>query len=167
MKFSVLALDYDGTIARDNAIDPSVREAIAAARTNGVIVLLVTGRILDELRRVVGDLHFADGVVAENGAVVHFPDSGHTSTLAPSVSQRYLAELRKRRVAFQAGQCLVDGDAQDGGRLLDIIRGLELAGPALQPEPRHDAAAGCQQGDRTAGRARHDSTVAKEYPGYR
>jgi hydroxymethylpyrimidine pyrophosphatase-like HAD family hydrolase len=126
MKFSVLALDYDGTIARDNAIDPSVREAIGAARTSGVIVILVTGRILDELRRVVGDLHFVDGVVAENGAVVHFPDSGHTSVLAPPVSQRYLAELRKRRVAFQAGQCLVDGDAQDGGRLVEIIRGLEL-----------------------------------------
>lgn len=126
MKFSVLALDYDGTIARDDAIDPSIREAIAAVRTSGVIVLLVTGRILDELRRVVGDLHVVDGVVAENGAVVHFPDSGHTSLLAPPVSQRYLAELRKRHVPFQAGQCLVDGDAQDGGRLLDVIRGLEL-----------------------------------------
>ncbi len=45
----------------------------------GITVLLVTGRILDELRRVAGDLHFVDGVVAENGAVVHFPDSGHTS----------------------------------------------------------------------------------------
>ena len=126
MKLSVLALDYDGTIARDNVVDPAVREAIAAARTSGVIVLLVTGRILDELRRVAGDLHFVDGVVAENGAVVHFPDSGHTSVLAPPVSQRYVDELRKRRVPFQAGQCLVDGDAQDGARLLDIIRGLEL-----------------------------------------
>ena len=60
MKLSVLALDYDGTIAQHDTIDPSVRDAIAAARTHGMLVLLVTGRILDELRRVAGDLHFVD-----------------------------------------------------------------------------------------------------------
>jgi hydroxymethylpyrimidine pyrophosphatase-like HAD family hydrolase len=44
---SALALDYDGTIARGDALDPAVREAIAAARTAGLTVLLVTGRILE------------------------------------------------------------------------------------------------------------------------
>lgn len=126
MKFAVLALDYDGTIAAGDRLDATVREAISAARTSGVIVLLVTGRILDELRRVAGDLHFVDAVVAENGAVVHFPHSGHTSVLAPRVPERYLAELRRRGLSFQAGQCLVDGDAHDGPRLLDAIRTLEL-----------------------------------------
>lgn len=29
MKLSVIAVDYDGTIARDNAVDPAVRQAIA------------------------------------------------------------------------------------------------------------------------------------------
>ena len=81
MKPSVIALDYDGTIARNDVMDPSVREAIALARTQGIVVLLVTGRILSELQRVAGDLHFVDGVVAENGAVLHFPDSNRTSTL--------------------------------------------------------------------------------------
>ena len=55
MKLSVIALDYDGTIARGDVLDPSVRDAIAAARSHGIVVLLVTGRILDELRRVAGD----------------------------------------------------------------------------------------------------------------
>ena len=63
MKLSVIALDYDGTIARGDVLDLSVRDAIAAARTHGIVVLLVTGRILDELRRVAGDLHFVDGVI--------------------------------------------------------------------------------------------------------
>ena len=52
MKLSVLALDYDGTVAHADALDPAVRAAIAAARTRGIVVILVTGRILDELRRV-------------------------------------------------------------------------------------------------------------------
>ena len=89
MKLSVLALDYDGTIARDDELDPAVRAAIADARERGITVLLVTGRILDDLRRVAGDLHFVDGVVAENGAVVHFPDSGHTS-IAGAADSRHV-----------------------------------------------------------------------------
>jgi len=126
VKLSVIALDYDGTVARGDVLDPSVREAIAAARTRGIVVLLVTGRILDELRRVAGDLHFVDGVIAENGAVMHFPDSGRTSALAPRVPDGFLAELRRRGIPFAAGQCLVDADANHAPQLLDVIRTLEL-----------------------------------------
>ena len=126
MKLSVIALDYDGTVARGDVLDPSVRDAIATARTNGIVVLLVTGRILDELRRVAGELHFVDGVIAENGAVIHFPDSGRTSTLAPPVPEAFVAELRRRGVPFAAGQCLVDADANEAPRLLEVIRALEL-----------------------------------------
>jgi hypothetical protein len=126
MKLSAIALDYDGTVARGDVLDPSVRGAIAAAREQGIVVLLVTGRILEELRRVAGDLHFADGVIAENGAVLHFPDSGHTSTLAPRVSDEFTAELRRRGIPFAAGQCLVDADANEAPHLLDVIRTLQL-----------------------------------------
>jgi hydroxymethylpyrimidine pyrophosphatase-like HAD family hydrolase len=126
VKLSAIALDYDGTIARGDVLDPSVRESIAVARTNGITVLLVTGRILDELQRVAGDLHFVDGVVAENGAVIHFPASGHTTTLAPLVSEAFLAELRRRHIPFVAGRCLVDADANEAPRLLEVIRTLQL-----------------------------------------
>lgn len=126
MKLSVLALDYDGTITRGDALEPSVREAIALARTNGIVVLLVTGRILEELERVAGPLHFVDGVIAENGAVLHFPDGGHLSTQAPPVPESFLQELRRRQIPHQAGRCLVDADANEAGRILDVIRSLEL-----------------------------------------
>jgi hydroxymethylpyrimidine pyrophosphatase-like HAD family hydrolase len=126
VKLSVIALDYDGTVARGDVLDPQVREAIALARTQGIVVLLVTGRILDELRRVAGDLHFVDGVIAENGAVLHFPDSGRTTALAPPVPQGFVTELRRRGIVFSAGQCLVDADANDAPRLLELIRTLEL-----------------------------------------
>ena len=126
MKLSVIALDYDGTIARGDVLDPTVREAIALARSQGIVVLLVTGRILDELRRVAGGLHFVDGVIAENGAVIHFPESGRTSTIAPLVPDGFIAELRRRQIPIVSGQCLVDADANEAPRLLDVIRTLEL-----------------------------------------
>jgi soluble P-type ATPase len=56
MKFSALALDYDGTIATDGRFSPAVRQAIGEVREHGVAVILVTGRRIDDLRRVAGDL---------------------------------------------------------------------------------------------------------------
>ncbi|MDP3720154.1 MAG: HAD hydrolase family protein [Acidobacteriota bacterium] len=52
MKLFSLALDYDGTLAHDDRLDPAVRDAIALARRRGITVLLATGRILEDLRRV-------------------------------------------------------------------------------------------------------------------
>jgi hydroxymethylpyrimidine pyrophosphatase-like HAD family hydrolase len=126
LNLAVLALDYDGTIAQNDVLDPSVREAIAVARQQGIVVLLVTGRILDELRRVAGDLHFVDGVVAENGGVVHFPSSDRTSVLAPFVPADLVVELQRRGIRCRPGQCLVDADANDAPGLLEAVRALEL-----------------------------------------
>jgi hypothetical protein len=126
VKLFSLALDYDGTITRDDRLDPAVREAIADARTRGITVLLATGRILDELRRVAGELHFVDGVIAENGAVLHFPESDHTTILAPAVPQSFLDALASRGIRHRAGQSLVDADAADAPVILEVIHALEL-----------------------------------------
>jgi hydroxymethylpyrimidine pyrophosphatase-like HAD family hydrolase len=126
MKLSVIALDYDGTISRHDRLDTSTIEAIADARRRGVAVMLVSGRRLDDLRRVAGDLHFVDGVVAENGAVIHFPDGGLTTTLAPPIPSTFVTRLREEGIPFQAGQCLVEADASAATRMLDAIRDLEL-----------------------------------------
>ncbi len=125
-KLFTIALDYDGTISLDDTVDGAVRDAIAALRTRGITVLLATGRILDDLRRVAGDLHFVDAVIAENGAVLHFPESGHTSSLAPPVPAAFLDALSRRGITFRAGQSLVDTAASDAPQLLDVIRQLEL-----------------------------------------
>jgi hydroxymethylpyrimidine pyrophosphatase-like HAD family hydrolase len=126
MKLAAVALDYDGTITTGDRPDESVRKAITALRASGILVLLVTGRTLPDLIRAAGDLHFVDGVVAENGAVVYFSETGHTSTLAPPIPPVFLGELARRGIPFHAGQCLVDADANDGARILEVTRALEL-----------------------------------------
>lgn len=68
----MLAIDFDGTIALHDLLDPDVRATFAELRAQGITVALVTGRILSDLRRVAGELHFVDVVVGENGAVVEF-----------------------------------------------------------------------------------------------
>ena len=126
MKLSVLALDYDGTMTRDDRPDASGLSAIADARRRHLIVMLVTGRILDDLRRVAGELRFVDGVVAENGAVVHFPGTGHTTVLAPPIPPMFVARLEELGIPFRADECVVDADAGSAHRILDVIRELEL-----------------------------------------
>jgi hydroxymethylpyrimidine pyrophosphatase-like HAD family hydrolase len=126
MKLSVLALDYDGTFTRDDRPNASVLAAVAEARRRKVTVILVTGRILDDLRRVAGDLRFVDAVVAENGAVIHFPGTGHTTVLAPPVPKSLVARLGELAIPFRVGQCLVDAEADAAHRILDVIRELEL-----------------------------------------
>jgi hydroxymethylpyrimidine pyrophosphatase-like HAD family hydrolase len=125
MKFGVLALDYDGTIAREGVLDPEVRSAIAEVRSRGITVVLVTGRILAELEQVAGDLHFVDAVVAENGAVVWFAN-GHSRQLAYSTSIQFLQELGRRGLQFRAGQCVVELDATAAQDVLAVIRQTEL-----------------------------------------
>lgn len=125
MKLRVLALDYDGTIAREGTLSPDVRSAIAEARALGVVVLIVTGRILSELRRVAGDLKFVDAVVAENGAVLEFPDA-QTRILGQLPPRGFFDELRRRGVAITAGQCIIEADASTAPTILAAIRELQL-----------------------------------------
>ncbi|MBI2834230.1 MAG: HAD family phosphatase, partial [Acidobacteria bacterium] len=126
MKFSALALDFDGTIARDDILDVGVRDAIAELRAQGIVVILVTGRILEDLRRVAGELHFVDAVVAENGAVVEFPDTGYSTVIGQPPPLNLLEELRREGVPFAAGQSIVEADARDASRILAILQRLEL-----------------------------------------
>jgi hydroxymethylpyrimidine pyrophosphatase-like HAD family hydrolase len=126
MKLSAIALDYDGTIAVDGVLDPSVRDAIADLRRRGVVIVLATGRQVTDLRRTVGDLACFDVIVAENSAVLDFPASGRHVTLAPPPNPAFLDELRRRNVHFAAGECVVAADASAAPAMLEVLRGLEL-----------------------------------------
>jgi hydroxymethylpyrimidine pyrophosphatase-like HAD family hydrolase len=125
MKFGVLALDYDGTIAQDGVLDPEVKTAIAEARAGGIAVVLVTGRILSDLKRLAGDLRFVDAVVAENGAVLAFPN-GQSRLVGQPPPAAFREQLRRRGIGFAAGQCVLETDAIWAREVLDVIREMEL-----------------------------------------
>lgn len=130
MKFGVLALDYDGTIADHDVLDSGVRAAIAAARAQGIVVVLVTGRILADLRRVAGDLRIVDAVVAENGAVIAFPASGRTAVLGEPAPEAFLEGLRRRGLSAHTGESVVELDASAAAGALEVIR--ETGAPLVQ-----------------------------------
>jgi len=125
VKFKALAVDYDGTIAQDGILDPDVRIAIAEARTRGIIFVLVTGRVLVDLERAAGELDFADAIVAENGAVLEFPNR-YSRLIGSPAPVPFLDELRQRGIPFTTGQCVVEADAKSAQQILAVIRELEL-----------------------------------------
>ena len=104
--FHALAVDYDGTLARGPRPTSEVLNAVAIVRDNGYKVVLVTGRILSELRADFPDVdqHF-DCIVGENGAVV---SSRHgTRLLGPPVDSALEYDLRTQGIPVRRGEVLL------------------------------------------------------------
>jgi hydroxymethylpyrimidine pyrophosphatase-like HAD family hydrolase len=125
MKFSALAVDYDGTIAIEGRLDPAVRAAVGDMRRRGIAVVLVTGRRLGDLRTVAEDLTCFDVLVCENGAVLDFPASGRHANLAHPPPASFLQALGQRGIPFVVGESVVEADASQAPAILDVIRALE------------------------------------------
>src|SRR5687768_10162585 len=107
-------------------MDTTVRRAIKEVREDGIVTILVTGRILSELRSVMGDLRLFDSIVAENGAVVAFPNAGRSAAIGHAPQPAFLQELRQRNILFSHGECVVEADAGFAHQILSVIRDLEL-----------------------------------------
>jgi hypothetical protein len=117
-----IACDYDGTGASNGYLAPEVAAALLAARQAGIVTLLVTGRVLDDLRVALVDFSAFDAVVAENGAVVWLPQSDRTIVLGAPPSDRFLGLLRAASVPFQAGTVVVGTWETHVPELIRLIR---------------------------------------------
>jgi len=104
----VLACDYDGTIAEAGRCSPEMARALARVRESGRKVLLVTGRMLPDLRSVCPDVdRMVDAIVAENGALLYFPETREARTLGDPPESALVEELRRRGVPFDLGSSIV------------------------------------------------------------
>lgn len=126
MRYGVLAIDYDGTLSADGQLAPDARAALGEVRAGDVAVVLVTGRILADLRQVAGPLDFADAIVAENGAVLSFPATGRTLLLHTPPDAAFAVELERHGVVLRAGECIVEASADDAAVALEVLRRMEL-----------------------------------------
>ena len=129
MYFLTLVTDYDGTIANHGRVEPEVCDALKRFKETGRRVVLVTGRDLDDLRRVFPDLSLFDRVVAENGAVLYNPASTEERGLGPPPDEKLVARLQQLDVRpLAVGRTIVATWEPNQTIVLDAIRdlGLEL-----------------------------------------
>ena len=112
MLVHVLACDYDGTIAPGGVVSPDTRAALARVRESGRRLVLVTGRMLDELRAVCPDLDaMFDAVVAENGALLYRPSDGAMKVVGGQPEPALVDALGRRGVPIALGASIIATDA--------------------------------------------------------
>jgi HAD superfamily hydrolase (TIGR01484 family) len=118
-----LAVDYDGTIAEHGRVSAPTAAALRRVRESGRRLLLVTGRLLPDLRRVCPEAdELFDAVVAENGAVLYTPTSREIRTLGDAPEPSLVEALRARGVPFDLGSSLVATEAPWAEACLAAIR---------------------------------------------
>lgn len=123
--FRAVAIDYDGTLTQGERPSEALLEAVARARQAGLRVILVTGRILAELRQVFPEVadHF-DVLVGENGAVLE--REGVSRALTAPVAVALDEPLVRRGIPFRRGQVLLACDGEHDVALLEELRRLGL-----------------------------------------
>ena len=129
MHYFALACDFDQTLADMGIVAPSTLGALERLLASGRKLVLVTGRQLDDLRRIFPPISLFERVVAENGAVLFRPSTGETKLLAEPPPQVFVDALRQRGVSpFSAGSVIVDSRQPEDAKILAVIRelGLEL-----------------------------------------
>jgi hydroxymethylpyrimidine pyrophosphatase-like HAD family hydrolase/energy-coupling factor transporter ATP-binding protein EcfA2 len=129
MRYLALATDYDGTLAHEGIVTDSTLQAVRKLKESGRRAVLVTGRELDDLRRVFPDLNVFDRIVAENGAHVFAPETGEEQLLGTPPPPELAELLRARGVTpLSVGRVIVATWEPHQQTVLEAIRqlGLEL-----------------------------------------
>src|SRR5882724_1550452 len=129
MRYMALACDYDGTLALDGQVNEETVAALERVRDSGRKLLLVTGRELDDLFKVLPHAHLFDRIVAENGALLYVPATGTERPLGERPPEAFVQALRARDVRpISVGRVIVATWHPHENTVLETIRdlGLEL-----------------------------------------
>jgi HAD superfamily hydrolase (TIGR01484 family) len=129
MRYLALACDYDGTLARHGRVDGTTLAALDRLLASGRQLLLVTGRELEDLRRVFDHLDRFAYVVAENGALLYRPATKEEKVLGAVPPAAFVEALRRRRVTpLSVGRVIVATVHPHENAVLQAIveLGLEL-----------------------------------------
>ncbi|MEM1281529.1 MAG: HAD hydrolase family protein, partial [Cyanobacteria bacterium P01_H01_bin.152] len=127
MQYRAIATDYDGTLASDGVVDEATWKAVAAFGQSGRQMILVTGRQLNELAQVCPHLDRFAAVVAENGAVLHWPSSGHTQLLGNPPPPEFIDRLQQAGVeTVDCGDVIVATWQPHGATVQATVAAMQL-----------------------------------------
>jgi len=128
MRYQALALDYDGTLAHGGKVAPEYVEALKKVKASGRKLLLVTGRILDDLKAVFPEHELFDRIVAENGGLMYTPETKEEEILGEVPPPEFYECLKNAGVSnLTAGRCIVATWEPHEVVVLETIRSMGLA----------------------------------------
>jgi len=129
MRYFALACDYDGTIATQGVVDEKTISALRRFKSSGRKLILVSGRVLDDLLVVFPELGVFDLAVLENGAVLYRPSTREEVVLNEPMPEVFVRLLEERGVRpLEIGRSIVSTWTPNEATILNSIRdlGLEL-----------------------------------------
>ena len=129
MHYLALACDYDGTLARDGVVSPQTIDALEHVRASGRKLILITGRLLEDLQMAFPRLDLFTYVVAENGALLYNPADLTEKLLGEAPPRQFIQALRERDVTpLVTGRVIVASLHPHEKTIIDVIAklGLEL-----------------------------------------
>jgi hydroxymethylpyrimidine pyrophosphatase-like HAD family hydrolase len=126
MKYTLLATDYDGTLATDGIVDDEIVVALRGVKRAGLRIVLVTGRELPSLFNTFAHTNLFDLVVAENGAVLYDPGAQRVEVVAAAAPPALLAALQRAEVPVSAGHSIVATVLPHDQQMIAAIASLGL-----------------------------------------
>lgn len=128
VRYEVLATDYDGTLTGDGeSVAEDVTQGLQRLKAAGRKLVLITGRVLDDLIRVFPAVDVFDRVVAENGAVLYCPATRDLKVLAERPSRPFIERLEALGVTpLSVGHVIVATLTAHEATVSQAIRELRL-----------------------------------------
>lgn len=108
MRYFALATDYDGTLAEDGTVQPDTFKMLERFRNSGRQLILVTGRLLPDLKQVFPQYDVFQQIVAENGAVLYNTKTRVENLLCEAPPHEFAATLADKGVEpLEIGRVIV------------------------------------------------------------
>lgn len=129
MRYFALATDYDGTLAEEGVVHPDTLGNLERLRNSGRQLILVTGRLLPDLKSVFPQYEVFQQIVAENGAVLYNTRTQLETLLCEAPAEEFAATLEAKGVEpLEIGRVLVATFDTHKQTILQTIQelGLEL-----------------------------------------
>jgi len=129
MHYLALACDYDGTLAKDGVVSPQTIDALERVGASGRKLILITGRLLEDLQMAFPRLDLFTYVVAENGALLYNPADLTEKLLGEAPPRQFIQALQERGVTpLVTGRVIVASLHPHEKTIVDVIAklGLEL-----------------------------------------
>jgi hydroxymethylpyrimidine pyrophosphatase-like HAD family hydrolase len=126
MRYTVLATDFDGTLAHDGRVDESTVADLRRARDAGIRLVMVTGRELPDLFNTFAYSDLFDLVVAENGAVIYDPLTQKVDVLTGGPPPALIEILERQSIPLSVGHSIIATVEPHEHQVLAAIRDLGL-----------------------------------------
>jgi len=107
MHLKVLACSLDGTLAQDGRVFAETWQTLRQAKLAGLTIILATGRILDSFVTKGPYAELFAAIVAEDGAVVYFPQRDAVIRPFGQLPSSVLERLENTGVPMRRGMAIV------------------------------------------------------------